>query len=305
MAPRRRVSRDWSNAYRVLTERVSTDFRTNAYSLDLPSQLFHFTDCDGLINILQTKTLWASLATSLNDRSEMEYGRILAKTCIDDFRPSWLDLARIDDALTKQSWRVYVVSFCQNADTALHWLHYGRSGSGVAIGFNTAAIEKLPYELYPVLYDRERQVEWIRAVIRTVDESLGPALALTTAQGDRDLLRELALDLLATNLWMVTPRMKSIAFSAEDEWRLITYVPRGSGVPARDDPSGATDFRATSGRIVPYKKLTFDVLPITEIVLGSSAPIQQDREALRVLLEETVGTNDQVKMSDSNVLVRL
>lgn len=305
MTARRRVSREWNNAYKALTERVGTDFRANAYSVAAPSRLYHFTDCDGLIGILKTKTLWASLATSLNDRSEIEYGRALAKECVARYAPTSLNLARLDAALARQSWRVYVVSFCKDIDTALHWLHYGRSGSGVAIGFNTSAIQKPPYELCPVLYERDRQMQWITAVIRTVDEALGPALALTGTQDDRDLISELALDLLATNLWMVTPRMKSAAFTAEDEWRLLTYVPRGNGVPLRDDPSGRTEFRATGGRVVPYKKVVFDILPITEVVLGSSSPMQQDPNALKVLLEENVIDSEQVKMSESEVLVRL
>ena len=193
----------------------------------------------------------------------------------------------------------------RQADTALHCLHYGRSGSGVAIGFNALALERPPYELCPVLYDRDRQVEWIKAVIKNVDDALGPALELTNADEDRALLSQLAVDLLATNLWMVTPRLKSNAFPAEGEWRLITYVPRGTGVPIGHDPSGPSEFRATAGRIVPYKRIVFDVLPIWEVVVGSSAPLQQDPAALRVLLEENVLDSDQIKISDSKVLVRL
>lgn len=228
---------------------------------------------------------------------------MLAKACVAGFTPTAIDLTRLDDALVKQTWRVYVVSFCANADTALHWLHYGRSGSGVAIAFNSAAIEKPPYELCPVLYERDRQVEWIRAVVKTVDDALGPAIELTSAPEDHELLSQLAIDLLATNLWMVTPRIKSVAFSAEDEWRLITYVPRGTGVPLVHDPSGPTKFRATGGRIVPYKEVVFDVLPVREVVVGSSAPILQDPAALNVLLEENVPDSDQIKVSESTVLV--
>jgi hypothetical protein len=201
-------------------------------------------------------------------------------------------------------WRVYVVSFCDRSDTALHWLHYGHSGSGVAIGFNSVAIQKPPYELCPVLYNRARQDDWIGRIVKTVDDALDAALSLTQTSDDRELLRDVALDVLATHLWMVTPRMKNLVFEAENEWRLVTYVPKGNGVPMRDDPAGLNDYRAASGRIVPYKKVAFDVLPVTEIVVGASAPIQQDRDALRVLMEETLIDCDQVKVSESAVPVR-
>ena len=38
-----------------------------------PETLFHYTNCDGLVGILGTKTIWASLATSLGDASETTY----------------------------------------------------------------------------------------------------------------------------------------------------------------------------------------------------------------------------------------
>lgn len=301
----RRVSLDWNNAYEALKERATAGFRATSHTSSRPSQLYHFTDCDGLVGILKSRTLWASLATSLNDRSEIEYGQVLAKECVTGFKPTTINLGCFDDALTKQTWRVYVVSFCANAETALHWLHYGRSGSGVAVGFDSAAIERHPYELCPVLYNRDRQIEWITAVIRAVDDALGAAFELTSAPEDRDLLSQLAVDLLVTNLWMVTPRIKSDAFSAENEWRLITYVPRGTGVPLVGDPTGSTEFRTKGDRIVPYKKVPFDVIPVSEIVIGSSAPILQDSTALRVLLEENVPDIDQVKVSESAVRVRV
>src|SRR6266571_5259447 len=111
MAPRRRVSREWTKAYTALTDRVAADFRANAYSTAAPTQIYHFTDCDGLIGILKAKTLWASLATSLNDRSEMEYGRVLAREIVDGFTATSLDLTRFESAVVKQTWRVYVISF--------------------------------------------------------------------------------------------------------------------------------------------------------------------------------------------------
>ena len=40
--------------------------------------------------------------------------------------------------------RAYVASMaphCGGTEEAPHWLHYGRSGTGVAIGFETAALK--------------------------------------------------------------------------------------------------------------------------------------------------------------------
>ena len=42
-------------------------------SRDLYEPLYHFTDSVGLDGILRTRSLWASLAASLKDSSEIEY----------------------------------------------------------------------------------------------------------------------------------------------------------------------------------------------------------------------------------------
>lgn len=51
-----------------------------------PPILHHFTDSSGLFGILDTHTLRASLATTLNDCSEVEYGVNLAKTVLSQLR---------------------------------------------------------------------------------------------------------------------------------------------------------------------------------------------------------------------------
>ena len=211
--------------------------------------------------------------------------------------------------LGRQAWRVYVISFCATSETALPWLHYGRSGSGVAIGFNSEALDartkESAYRLCPVLYDQDTQIKWLRSIVTTVDDALAAELACIPADGNRDLLVGLALSFLANQIWMVLPRMKNPAFSGEAEWRLVAHVPKGLGVPeGGDDPVGPTSFRTAVGRIVPCKVLILDVLPVVEIVLGASAPMQEDPLALRVLIEETLANSDDVEVSDSIVPVR-
>jgi hypothetical protein len=56
-------------------------------------------------------------------------------------------------------------------------------------------------------------------------------------------------------------------------------------------------FRSTSGRIVPFKEVEFEPLPITEIVLGMSAPMQTDEQALAVLMENTLERTCPVRRS--------
>lgn len=305
MSARRRVSEKWKAAHLSLKNQVSDGFRRHEYLSPPPNRLFHFTDCGGLLGILQTRTLWASLATSLNDRSEIEYGRTLIDDVIGrrgDISPR-ISLTGLRSAWDRQTWRVYVVSFCTESNSALQWMHYGRSGSGVAIGFNATALPTQYFELSPVLYDQEQQKAWLRALVETVDGALEVAQASLDTWDDLQLLVDVAIDLLVTNLRMVTPRMKDKVFAVENEWRLITYVPKGIGVPA-GDPTGPTCFRTASGRVIPYRKVKYDALPVNEIMLGASCAIKEDRAGLRVLIEDTLGSAEDVTITESSVPLR-
>jgi hypothetical protein len=198
-------------------------------------------------------------------------------------------------------WRAYIVSFCAVADTALQWLHYGHNGSGVAIGFDAELIEVKPFDLFPVLYDMGQQDALLRDILVTIDDLL-VKLVPTVPPQDRDLLVLMASDLAANHVWMVAPRMKHPAFKGEQEWRLVTYEPRGKGVPPGFGVNMPVDFRTVAGRVVPYKKFKFEKLPALEIVLGASSPIQDNDQALAVLMEESIATH--LPVSRSSVTVR-
>ena len=72
----RAVSSRWQRAAASLIERVGK--RAASGADPRPERLYHFTDCAGLIGIFEKRTIWASLATSLNDPSEVRYGLNLA-----------------------------------------------------------------------------------------------------------------------------------------------------------------------------------------------------------------------------------
>ncbi len=275
-----------------------------SHPAERPDRLYHFTTCRGLLGVLQGRRLRASLATSLNDQSEIWYGVQRARLVL----PQLDAPAGFRDALAEQieeltgeaaaqdaRWRVYLVSFCAHADKAPHWLHYGRSGTGVAIGFDARVLERPHFNLYPVLYDAEQQDALLRRTFEGAWKRIEQAVPAQPAREQREFLREAAAA-VAPYLWLVAPRIKSPAFEAEDEWRLIAFEPRhhppGSMQPLR------TYFRTVAGRVVPYKVVQYEPLPVCDILLGASAPMQPHDQALAVLAEESTGRRLPITRSE-------
>ncbi len=194
------------------------------------------------------------------------------------------------------------LSFCGGADEAIHWLHYGRSGTGMAIGFQTKSLTADQFSLCPVIYDHARQDELLTALVNLVDDFAG-AFADKGATArfrneHRARLDAVAAHLTTMYLRLMSPRMKDPAFKAEHEWRLISneaWTPR-EGIPTR-----RTCFRAVAGRTVPYKEIKFETLPISEIVLGASSAMHEDEQALSVLMENTLGRTFPIRRSTVSV----
>jgi hypothetical protein len=325
---RDQLSEEWKNAKDTLIDSAHEVLLAGANPAERPSELFHFTDMAGLLGILSTRTLWASQATSLNDRSEVEYGIALAVDILED--SSFLiagnaDLRaahrakfgiEVDDKVfckavkeffipekspsaIRVAVRPYIISLCARSDQAIHWLHYGRSGSGAAIGLNSQAIQREPFDLFPVIYDPGEQKKLVRRVIEIV---FNTALRLTPSvpEDDRLTLWQVAAHMIPNYVRLLSPRLKSPAFAAEGEWRLISYSLKGERVraPEKDLP---TRFRIVAGRIVPYLEHTFEELPVTQLILGASS-MQANDPGLVTLIGETLGR--EIPVSVSSVPVR-
>lgn len=303
-------SENWKRAKDELVDASTHPLNSRVNPSDRPDRLFHFTDSAGLVGILQNQSLRASFAPSLNDPSEVRYGLACARDHIERYAGPvdqtfvrmigpFLELSNVPVEYQIEL-RAYVISFCARVDRALHWLHYGRSGTGVAIGFDAGTVQKRPFDLIKVVYDPAEQRAIIDAVIEAMGECLLRNLPNFTGT-QRDDLIAVAAHIAAARLRAVTSLMKHPAFGAEDEWRLITHDVRGKRVSREHLIPLPIGYRVVSERIVPFQELVFDRLPVTEIVFGWSAAMEPDDQGLDELLQNTCG---KLKISRSSVPVR-
>lgn len=303
-------SENWKRAKDELVDASSRPLNSRINPSDRPDRLFHFTDSAGLVGVLQKRSLRASLAPLLNDPSEIQYGLARARDHIEGYTgPIDQDFVRMVGPLLEIAnvppqyeieLRAYVISFCSRVDRALHWLHYGRSGTGVAIGFETRTVQKRPFDLIKVVYDPAEQHAIIDAVIEATGQYLAHNLPHFTG-AERDDLIAVAAQITAARLRAIASLMKHPAFSPEEEWRLITHEVRGERVNREHLVPLPTGYRVVSERIVPFQELVFDRLPVMEIVLGWSAAMEPNDQGLDELLQNTCG---KLKISRSSVPVR-
>jgi Protein of unknown function (DUF2971) len=264
-----------------------------------PRLLYHLTDLEGLCGILATKSLRASLATALNDALEVGHGNAIALELVEERlrrRNTQFDLGLLNflqhpsaaPPEVRYEMSPMVVSFCSRCDGSGLWLHYGRSGRGVAIGFAPELAEAVSYDLVRVDYSpasqRSRMARLIEAGARAVASYTREAPASSDAAS-----RELVVaHIVSLHVPLLAIRMKHPSFREEEEWRLVAHVLSLNGV--RQDVTGdptPLKFRKSGERLVPYEELSFasegeDLLK--EIVVGYSSDTSPD--AVRLIAQE-------------------
>lgn len=300
----------------------------------LPGTLHHFTDVGGLMGIVQERTLHASLATTMNDSTEITHAvnRVMSMLDTPNSSPKGLSVNFVKECLagkrrvgrlpTEQ--KHYVVSFCGGIEHALHWLHYGRSGTGMALGFDSGELMRVAqFKLRPVIYDPAQQDEILRGLVQRFDDFYLKHVDFYVKHASADAatkLNEMCSYTLSAFVGQVASMFKHQSFSSEDEWRLV--LPEGDPMDevdeGPDDPNPPeaslyqTRFKTNAaGRLAPYKVVEFKNekhfkgrFPLTSIVFGASAPMKCDDQAVRVLMQGDRDTFGRVEISVSDVPVR-
>lgn len=265
---------------------------------DLNQPLYHFTDVAGLKGILQTRSLWASLAMALEDTSEIKYalGRakgILQRREVDGDSSVLNEIvpllvpgnSRIIDTL---GMKTYLVSLRANVDESAHWEKYGRAGKGFAIAFALKPLVIPGVFPLPVLYDPVAQDKLLRDFIES-NTKLFDELRHKCPHENLWGLRQRAIQFTAMGLWTLAPLVKDSLYSREEEWRLIVVDLEHVQVQYGKGLSKEVRVRHCNGRDIHYKVLQYDALPIVGLELGPDAAITENDAILKQLLQEASG----------------
>jgi hypothetical protein len=253
--------------------------------IDPPTTLYHYCAPEVFMEILQSRNLWASDILRMNDCREVEYAVTdiigpLAAECENGHSKYFVGAVAAPDQIRNiwgtGKWCTHIACFSSTADLPSQWHCYAKGCTGVAIGFNFAALyeccRKFVATLFPVMYDANLQTKLSRKILEN-EKQLEQRRCATSLRKTplHDALRAEARG----SLGLLLPAFKDPKRDTEREWRLL--------IIQRHDKSRFT--RHTRGEGIGYFELPI-IMPnvVKEIVCGPKCEI--DITEIRSLLTD-------------------
>lgn len=282
-----------------------------------PPLLHHYTDVNGMANILKSNELWATNAIFMNDHTEIIhtagiFNAILAAQEEGELTEHelayrvWSDGA-IRYVLSKVHTfcEAYVVCFCADPDLLSQWRGYGGGGGGYSLGFKADVLTSLGsggLTLVRVIYDEDEQRRRVGELV-----SAWRALYVNHFPLDEPRYVPVMHAVFARIFSVLATSFKNPAFAEEQEWRLCYQRPR---LP---DPLPVENFRVESrtrnGMPVPFVRFKSPIvpdpppLPVETICVGPQPNVLLALSGVWHLIQE-IGIDQAVTIAPSAVPLR-
>lgn len=286
-------------------DKLHTDLNTILNSKEYASQspnepVYHYTDLGGTEGILNSKSLWMTSYTQLNDPSEIEYGlKILSEIIGLQLKKSpdnklWQILLDGLEKVIKEEFDIYVVSFCLKSNYLPAWRLYADDARGCSIGFSADFFSEnnrlSKSENEPIMgrveYGPKKLSAFCNDIISILDQAYSEFIRQFSDQ-QNSWLFALCTEFVRKILPHL-PLTKHPAYEEEHEYRLYWANPIGK-MKARE-PSIPDECKFLSvGRaaIVRRAKIAFDVKYIKDIYLGPN----NDQNVLKRSVQDLLQTN--------------
>ena len=250
-----------------------------------PPELYHYTDLDGVAGILESRFLWLSKISTLNDTSEINLAVHHFKVLAHEAGGALpREEARIlhDAAERLDHFRrtnICVGSFSEEEDQLGQWRSYGNDGRGIAIGFASAQLAAIArrhgVRLVRCVYQPEHHVQITRDLAALLLE------AFRQAPPGGDEAREELLGRFISTFLLIAPVIKDAHFGLEREWRLVS-------LPRPPDDRGLTAVLTGNQASVRFVLPLFDegegqTDVISSVVIGPTVDPENIADAVDVL----------------------
>lgn len=277
----------------------------------IPEILYHYTSATAFRSIIETKKLWATASTHLNDVTEVTHAGSLLGKILDKFAESIIDknerhLIFPSTLLSIPYGRdgivhSFVASLSTAEDDRTQWHMYATGGYGISIGFDSEKLtrrsrasirSRTTFGIESIMYGQEEQEEfcsfavdlWLNRARTELVAPLPPTVWRPTYQG-------CWYSIFAGCVSGFLPRMKSHHFRSEGEWRLAHLHSQRCHCLVKERTPGS----------IPYVELPLSYgvshLPISFVWLGPGYANDPSEETVRKFLNIHGYTSVAIKRS--------
>ena len=271
-----------NETYRKFVSDLATEL--GVFDLNGIETVWHYTDGNGFLGILQSGRLYATQVSALNDSKETEYATDLFK---EEVRKAIVEQAGKDDVVsffqsileqvketpdnpTQGISKFYVACFSSRPDDLNQWSKYTKASPGrFAIGFYPKGLNREPNStLYRVIYDRAKLEAAVKKVVYATLDFYMSGLTGERAEKPEEWAR---LFYLAWDEWIykLAPLAKDQQWDSEGELRIVHEL------KVADFP--AVRFTQKKSSLARYLPLDFPCwvkervsrLPIAKVMVGA------------------------------------
>lgn len=255
--------------------------------------IYHHTDVNGLIGIIQNNNLWATNIHYLNDYNEFKNGIEALNLICEKHINSKIkeEYANIEEpyklflSVMNESLKVnlekrnhYIVSFTKSRDNLRQWMSYGVTNASYAIGFddenlksiqlgeNTTASEDFTYCLNDVSYSMSK-----------FENLLSAESVVKNLHNNRFKTNKYAIELVNELLFGLCS-LKDLTFADENEVRMVLQDRKIGAIHKK------IQYRNQLGVITPYIKVPIPLDAIREIIIGPNIHKELATKGLESLL---------------------
>lgn len=281
--------------------------------------LYHYCGTEAFVSLIRSRSIWLSSLSLANDTME---GRLVNAAVMRLATRDELDAqAResLHESLAFMERFFDGLGFClsEDGDLLSQWRGYADDARGVSVGFSRAYLNSLAasrrgedrsgFAVYKVEYESDKHEALVEPTYRELRKlidagafrrrgswSLLDSRSAEEVAADDDKI-EKAHKALMFKVLELFPRLyelKASAFREEREWRLVSIF--------TDRTSDSCKFRASKGRVIPYREFELqelDVPPIAEVVIGPRHETPPD--VIKSLLRQAGFGNASVRRSDA------
>lgn len=262
--------------------------------------LYHYTDINGLVGILQSNTIWLNNILFQNDSREYIHATDISTDVCDELIYEYEQSTEELKAALAEAARdmfcedigsnIFIGCFAKSGDQLSQWRAYGQNGSGFSIGFDLSKMESkecAALVTQHVNYDTKNQKQFLKRYISTYIDYLSSHIK-TNAISVEDAVEGMLYVVVSCNIFGVS--FKNEGFKEEQEVRVF--------IDGRDADC-STKFRRSGNRIVPYIEFKSNAkLPIKEIYIGPTSDAELMEISLQMLLERYNYDNVEIKFSE-------